>query len=260
MKLMKNSDFTFRKRLKAGETLFGSMLKTPTSQATEILSQIGFDFVVVDQEHSPFDRISVDTVMLAGRAAGIPVLVRVSGPSAILAALDGGAEGVIVPHVHDKEYAELVGAECRYRNGNRGYATSTRAGGFTSIPMERHIRESDERTVVIAQIEDPNAVREIDAIANVKAIDSVFVGRNDIACSMGFDSVEAPEVRQAVQIVAKSASKAGKILGAAVTSMAEIEWLQALGATMIIISSDHGFLRAGAAKALSEARDILPKS
>ena len=257
---MKSTEFNFRKRLKAGGTLFGSMLKTPTSQATEILSDVGFDFVVVDQEHSPFDRMSIDTVILAGRAAGVPVLVRVSGPSTILAALDGGAEGVIVPHVHDKEYAELVGAECRYRNGSRGYATSTRAGGFTSIPMEQHIRESDERIAVIAQIEDPNAVREIDAIANVKTIDSVFVGRNDIACSMGFDSVDAPQVRQAVQTVAKSASMAGKILGAAVTSIAEIEWLRGLGATMIIISSDHGFLRVGAAKALTEARNILRKS
>jgi 2-keto-3-deoxy-L-rhamnonate aldolase RhmA len=257
---MKNAEFNFRKRLQSGETLIGSMLKTPTSQATEILSDIGFDFVVVDQEHSPFDRMSIDTVILAGRAVGVPVLVRVSGPSTILAALDGGTEGVVVPHVHDKEFAELVGSECRYRNGSRGFATSTRAGGFTSIPMGQHIRESDTRIAVIAQIEDPNAVREIDAIANVKNIDSVFVGRNDIACSMGFDSVDAPEARQAVEMVAKSARRAGKILGAAATSMAEIEWLRGLGATMIIISSDHGFLRAGAAKALTEARNILRNS
>jgi 2-keto-3-deoxy-L-rhamnonate aldolase RhmA len=257
---MKNTEFNFRKRLQSGETLIGSMLKTPTSQATEILSDVGFDFVVVDQEHSPFDRMSIDTVILAGRAAAVPVLVRVSGPSTILAALDGGAEGVIIPHVHDKEYAELVGAECRYRNGSRGYATSTRAGGFTSISMERHVRESDARIAVIAQIEDPNAVREIDAIARVKTIDAVFVGRNDIACSMGFDSVDAPEVRHAVQTVAKSAKAAQKALGAAVTSMEEFEWLRGLGTTMIIISSDHGFLRAGAAKALTEARNILRKS
>ena len=257
---MKAAEFNFRKRLKSGEILFGTMLKTPTSQATEILSDIGFDFVVVDQEHSPFDRMSIDTVILAGRAAGISVLVRVSGPSTILAALDGGAEGVIVPHVHDKEFAELVGAECRYRNGARGYATSTRAGRFTSTPMRQHIRDSDERIAVIAQIEDPNAVREIDAIAKVKTIDSVFVGRNDIACSMGFDSVDVPEVRQAVETVARSAAAAGKILGAAVTSMAEIEWLRGVGATMIIISSDHGFLRAGASTALTDARNVLPKS
>jgi 2-keto-3-deoxy-L-rhamnonate aldolase RhmA len=257
---MKSAEFNFRTRLEARETLVGSMLKTPTSQATEILGQVGFDFVVVDQEHSPFDRASIDTVILAGRAAGIPVLVRVSAPEAILAACDGGAEGIIVPHVENREYAEMVGAKCRYRNGTRGYATSTRAGGFTSIPMEQHIRESDAGIAVIAQIEDPGAVREIDSIARVKTIDALFVGRNDIACSMGCDSVDALPVREAVQAVAKSAGSAGKAFGAAVTSMAEIEWLRGLGATMIIISSDHGFLRAGASKALHEARNIFRKA
>jgi staphyloferrin B biosynthesis citrate synthase len=254
---MKHVDFDFRKRLQAGNTLIGSMLKTPTSQAAEILSDVGFDFVVVDQEHSPFDRASVDLVLLAGRAARIPVLVRVSGPDAILPACDGGAEGVIVPHVGNSAYAERIAASCRYRNGSRGYATSTRAGGFTSIPMEQHIQESDARIAVIAQIEDPNAVREVDSIASVTAIDSLFVGRNDIACSMGCDSVDAPPVREAVQAVAKSARSAGKAFGVFVSSIGELEWLRTLGATMIIVSSDHGFLRAGATKALAEARNRL---
>ena len=257
---MKYVDFDFRKRLQAGETLVGSMLKTPTSHAAEILSDVGFDFVVVDQEHSPFDRSTIDVVLLAGRASHVPVLVRVSSPEAILPACDGGAEGVIVPHVENSAYAERIGGCCRYRNGSRGYATSTRAGGFTSIPMERHMRESDAKIAVIAQIEDPDAVREVDSIASVKTIDALFVGRNDIACSMGCDSVDAPPVREAVKVVAQSARSAGKAFGVFVSSREEIEWLRELGATMIIISSDHGFLRAGASKALAEARNILRNS
>lgn len=247
----------FRQRLKSGEPLIGTMLKTPTSQATEILGTVGFDFVVVDQEHSPFDRATINVILLAGRATGLPVLVRVSGSDTILAACDGGAEGVIVPHVSDSAHASRVAASCRYRGGTRGYATSTRAGGFTSVPMPRHMRESDARIAMIAQIEDPGAVREIDSIAGVEGVDSLFIGRNDLACSMGEDSVEAPSVRGAVARVAESARAARKPLGVFVGGMAEIEWLRKLGASMFIISSDHGFLRAGAASALAAARPLL---
>src|SRR3954454_24645161 len=88
-----------RSRLLAREHLIGTFVKTPTTHATEILGALGFDFVVIDEEHAPFDRMATDTALLAARAAGTAALVRVQNATSILSVLDCGATGVLVPHV-----------------------------------------------------------------------------------------------------------------------------------------------------------------
>ncbi len=138
---MSSSAASFRQRVIAREPLIGTFLKTPTGHATEIIADAGFDFVIIDQEHSPFDRTSSDVAFLAARAAGIPALVRVPGPEAILSVLDCGAAGVLIPHVASVDYARKVAALCRYRGGKRGFATSTRAGRYTAVPMWQHIAD-----------------------------------------------------------------------------------------------------------------------
>ncbi|HVZ52384.1 MAG TPA: hypothetical protein VG986_10485 [Pseudolabrys sp.] len=91
----------FRRRLLAGETRVGTFIKTPTGHATEILGGVGMDFVIIDQEHAPFDRGATDLALLAAHASNIAGIVRVSdrAPSKLLAALDDGAFGVLVPHI-----------------------------------------------------------------------------------------------------------------------------------------------------------------
>ena len=235
----------------------GTFLKTPTSHATEILGPVGFDFVVIDQEHAPFDRAATDVTLLAARAMGLPALVRVSGPAVILVALDCGATGVLVPHVATAAYAREVAAACHYRGGSRGYATSTRAGGYSSVPMWRHIRESDANVTVIAQIEDVSALNEIDAIAAVEGIDSLFIGRGDLTAAFGNETPNPEEVVKATELIAAAARVAGKPVSVFVNVPDEVKWLKGLGATAFILSGDHGLLRQGATKALSEVKAVI---
>ena len=244
----------------AREPLIGTFLKTPTSHATEIIGEVGFDFVVIDQEHSPFDRTATDIALLAARALGIPALVRVPGPDAILSVLDCGAAGVLVPHVLSAAYAHKIAAACRYRDGKRGFATSTRAGRYTAVPMWRHISDSDANTVVVAQIEDPEALAEIDAIAAVAGIDSLFIGRGDLTAAFGDESKDPPEVRRAVEQISKAALKAGKSISVYVGSATEAAWLKTLGASTFVLSSDQGLLRQAAANGLHEIREKVASS
>jgi 2-keto-3-deoxy-L-rhamnonate aldolase RhmA len=234
--------------------LIGSFLKTPTGHAVEILAELGFDFVVIDQEHAPFDRTSTDVALMAARGCDIPALVRVPGPQAILAALDGGAVGVLAPHVSRASYARDVAALCRYR-GRRGFATSTRAGRYTATPMWRHIRDSDENIAVVAQIEDPEALDEVDTIAAVEGIDSLFIGRGDLTAAFADESPEPPAVRQAVERIAAAARRSGKAVSVFVTGRKEADWLKSLGASAFILSSDQGFLRQAAMRGLAEMRE-----
>jgi 2-keto-3-deoxy-L-rhamnonate aldolase RhmA len=249
-----NAVSSFRQRMFAGDKLVGSFLKTPTSHGTEILGGLGYDFVVIDQEHAPFDRITSDIALVAARGHNMPALVRVPGPEAILSVLDCGAAGALVPHVKTAAYAKEVAAMFRYR-GSRGFATSTRAGGYTAVPMWRHITESDANMVFVAQIEDPVALDEIDAIAAVEGVDSLFIGRGDLTAAFGDESKEPPAVRRAVERISEAARKANKPISVYVSNATEAAWLGTLGASVFVLSSDQGFLRQAAAEGLREVRD-----
>src|SRR5258708_25613683 len=123
------SPVEFRARFAAGEQLVGTFIKTPTSHGIEILGDLGYDFVVIDEEHAPFDRVSIDVGILAARASGTAGFVRVAAPTAdnILSVLDCGATGVLVPHVSTVAKAtELVSAS-PYCVGRRGVLASSPA-------------------------------------------------------------------------------------------------------------------------------------
>jgi 2-keto-3-deoxy-L-rhamnonate aldolase RhmA len=246
----------FRQRLLARERLIGTFLKTPTGHAAEMFGSLGFDFVVVDQEHAPFDRISTDAALLAARAGDIAALVRVPGPDAILSVLDCGATGVLIPHVSSAAMAREVAALCRYRKGSRGFAATTRAGGYGAVPMWQHIEAADAATTVVAQIEDPVALEEIDAIAAVEGIDCLFIGRGDLTAGYGDPSPNAPAVRAAVERICEAGRRANKPVSVFVGSVKEAAWLNDLGATAFIHGSDHGFMRQAAVAAAAELRQM----
>ncbi len=247
---------SFRQKFANRETLIGTFIKTPTTHATEIIGGVGFDFVVIDEEHAPFDRLAIDVCLLAARASGLAGLVRVANaaPSTILSALDCGATGLLVPHVATAAKARDVAASARYRGGRRGYSGSVRPAGFGTKPMWSFIDESDAQTTVIAQIEDPEALDEIDAIAGVDGIDGLFIGRGDMTAAFGAPSNDAPQIRDAVERIAKAADKAGKPVAVFISNKVEASWLREYGATTFVVGSDQSFLRRGAASALSELR------
>lgn len=250
-----NAASNFRQRMLAGEKLVGSFLKTPTSHGTEILAGAGFDFVVIDQEHAPFDRTTTDIALMAANGHGIPALVRVPGPDAILSVLDCGATGVLVPHVKSAAYAREVAAMFRYRNGSRGFATSTRAGRYTGVPMWKHIAQSDESMVFVAQIEDPVALDEVEAIAAIDGVDSLFIGRGDLTAAYGDENKDPPAVVKAVERISAATKKAKKSISVYVGNATEAAWLNSLGANVFVLSSDQGFLRQAALAGVKDVRD-----
>ena len=245
-----------RRRLLAGEQLIGTFVKTPTTHATEILGALGFDFVVIDEEHAPFDRLTTDTVLLAAKAAGTAALVRVKDLSGILSVLDGGAAGVLVPHVASAMRAREAAAACRYQGGRRGYSGSPRHAGYGAGGMWKTVEAADASTIVIAQIEDPEALDEIDAIAAVDGIDALFIGRGDLAVALGAKSSDAPEVRGAVERIGAAARAAGKPVCVFVAGQAEAAWLREQGASAFVVASDQSFVRKAAVQALADIRAL----
>jgi len=245
---------SFRQRFDARHPLIGTFIKTPTTHATEILGDLGFDFVVIDEEHAPFDRAAVDAALLAARASGIAGFDRVLSPSAghLLSVLDCGATGVLVPHVASASQARDVALACRYRDGRRGYSGSPRSGRYGGSKMWDTIDAADAAVTVIAQIEDREALDEIGDIAATDGIHGLFIGRGDLAVAFGAPSSDAPQVRDAVEKIAAAARHAGKPICVFVGTVKEAEWLREQGASAFVVSSDQGFMRRAASQALSE--------
>ena len=255
---MSHNPEDIRRRLRAADRLVGTFCKTPSGHATEILGDVGFDFVVLDEEHAPFDRAAIDGALVAARAAGIAAFVRVASGTApnILSVLDGGALGVVVPHVASLAKARDVVDSCRYQGGRRGFSNSPRAGRYGRRTLQEHVAHADAVTTVAAQIEDPEALDHLDAIAGVEGIDALFIGRGDLAVAMGEPSPEAPAVFEAARRVCAAAQKAGKPVMVFVNGPADARAMAAIGASVFVYGSDQSFLRRAAVDALAELQSI----
>lgn len=245
---------TFRSRLIAGSNVFGTFVKTPTPHATEMLGLLGFDFVIFDQEHAPLDRAALDMMILGARASNVAGIVRVGDPGEanILSVLDCGAAGVLVPHVATAQKAREVVDACRYRSGRRGFANTTRAGGYGSVPFSEHMDAQDAEVSCIAMIEDVSALDEIDEIVKVEGIDAIFIGRGDLTAAIGAPSMTSPETHRLVEPIMAAARKAKMPIIMLSPNRADAVAMSKLGASAFIISSDHGFMRSAASAALKE--------
>jgi 2-keto-3-deoxy-L-rhamnonate aldolase RhmA len=235
----------------------GTFVKTTSPQVIEILGGSGLDFAVLDAEHAPYDRAAIDLSMMAGRAVGLPLFVRVTDRSAasLLSVLDMGAAGVLVPHVDTEQDAREVVAHCRYVGGDRGYSSSPRAAGYGALGMKQAIAHGD-RNVVVCQIESVPAVENAARIAAVPGVGALFVGRADLALSMGLDNAQDPRVLEATEGVIRAARAAGTAVGMFVGSNAEREKYRALGVSWFVQGSDQSLLRQGAQAA---ARPSTPE-
>lgn len=247
---------TLKQRLAAREVLIATWLKTPSPVVAEVLAGTDLDFICVDAEHAPFDRSAIDGCVFACRALGKPVLVRpaTGAPHDLLQALDVGAEGVVVPHVRSAAEAVAVVGASHYGPGGRGYAGSTRAADYTRRVMGAHLSASTERTVVVAQIEDAEALDAIDAIAGTDRLDALFIGRADLAVSLGASSASAAPVIAAAERISAAGHKAGKPVGTFLSDLDEIPFWRERGVTFFLLESDHVFLLSGAASLVARCR------
>lgn len=167
-----------------------------------------------------------------------------------------GAAGVLVPHVESAEQARAVVSHCRYVGGDRGYSSSPRAAGYGALGMKEAIRLGD-RNVVLCQIESLQAVEQAQPIAAVPGVDGIFIGRADLALSMGLDNAQHEQVIEATEHAVRAGIAAGKLVGMFVSSTAERERYEALGVRWFVQGSDQSLLRQGAqaiARAASSRR------
>lgn len=246
---------SFAQRLAAGEFLLGTFVKTPSPVVVEVLSLTALDCLCLDAEHAPFDRGDIDLSCAIARGLGKPLLVRVQAatPHHILGALDSGATGIVAPHIRSAAEAAALVRACHYGAGGRGYAGSSRAARFTTRPMAEHLAISARETAIIAQIEDPEALDEIDAIAAVPGIDALFIGRADLTVALGASNQDDERVVAAVEAICAAGRRHGRAVGMFVARAEDVPAWRARGASLFLLESDQTFLLRGAADLIRRA-------
>ena len=240
---MRKNTSEFRERLRSGEPLIGTFIKTPSPIVAEILGLSNLDVVVIDCEHAPIGRTELDLCIAALRAADKPCLVRVAddSPTEIRNALDSGATGIVVPHVATAEHAARVVKAAHFGDGGRGYAGSPRAAGYATKAMADHLADSRAETIVVVQIEDIAALPNVAAIAAVDGVDCLFVGRVDLAVAMG-KGVSDTVVVDAVRAVCADARNADPAIGLFTPNLDELpDWIDE-GASLFLLNSDQSML------------------
>jgi 4-hydroxy-2-oxoheptanedioate aldolase len=232
-----------------------------TVEIAQIAKTAGFDTFYVDMEHNGFSFETTGQLCVAGLAAGIAPFVRVPSisPHDISRALDGGALGVIAPHMHSaREAARVVRAAKFAPLGDRSIAGGLPHLQFRTFPATETISAFNEATMVLIMIESAEALAEVDAIAAIEGVDVLFIGTNDLCSSLGIPGqLDHDKVRNAYAKAMDSCRKHGKHLGIGGLSAHPklVSDFIKLGARYVSTGTDLSFLLGAATAKAKQVRE-----
>src|SRR3569833_1645491 len=185
-----------RLRNRDGGPLLGTWVKIPALETVELLARAGFDFVVIDLEHSPMTLESAYRTVVVAQGLGMHALVRVPdrGAGQVQPVLDTGVDGVLVPHVLDGADADRVIRSMLFPpNDSHSLGTTSQAGVWGLDPTPEYLRRGDAETLRIPQLEDLSAVEDAETVLDVPGVNAVFLGMGDLTLSTGRSS-DDPEL------------------------------------------------------------------
>jgi len=175
-----------KEKLDAGEIAVGMGIRIArTVEIAKMAKVCGFDWLFIDMEHSPMSMDTTVQISVAALDAGITPLVRTPGHEHYHAtrALDGGAQGIVVPHVSTVEEAKRVAGNCLYPPaGHRSVVGGLAQLEFGAMPMAEANRTLNDNTLVVVMLESPEAIADADAIAAVEGVDILLIGTNASSC------------------------------------------------------------------------------
>jgi len=248
------------------ELTVGSWITIPNNAIAEIFAKAGFDWLVVDLEHSTISMDQAGELIRTIELSGVPSLVRLTSNDKhqIKRVMDAGAQGIVVPMVNSKEDAAKAVAATRYPLiGNRGVGLARAQGYGVSFNEYLHWQNDvNGGPIVIVQIEHINAVKNLNEILNVQGVDSFIIGPYDLSCSMGipgqFDNKEFIKIMNEIMT---TASQVGAIGGVHIVEPDDeaLEHAVESGYKFIAYSVDIRMLDVSARKGLSIIKNIARK-
>ncbi len=253
-------------KFRAGEVSIGSWMSMAHVSIAEILSRAGYDWVVVETEHTAIDVSEVLKLLIAIEGRGAIPLVRLAwnDPIQAKAVMDSGAAGVIVPMVNTRAEAELAVKSIKYPpQGFRGVGLA-RAQGY-GVDFDAYMTHANQDSLLMLQIEHIDAVNNIEEILAVEGIDGTYIGPYDLSCSMGLPGqLNHPEVEAAKKRVLEATKAHGLAPGIHLVhpeaARRELKSCAEQGYRFIALGTDILFLGDAARQLHQEARGLLQEA
>ena len=202
-------------RLKRNELSIGIGIRLVRNvDIIKVMKAAGFDWLFIDLEHGSMSIETACEISVAAQDSGIAPIVRVPYGELAMATrvLDGGALGIVIPHVDTAEEAREIADRLRYPpRGHRSVGGGQAQFDYAPMPLGEMTKQSDDNTLITVMIETPKAVENADAIAAVPGIDCLLVGSSDLSIEMGIPGDTGnPRVQAAVDKVIAACTKHGK--------------------------------------------------
>ncbi|MDA0841272.1 MAG: aldolase/citrate lyase family protein [Planctomycetota bacterium] len=241
--------------LKKGKATIGSCISLPDPFAAEVMGQIGFDFLIIDLEHSPLTTSELQTIFIALRDSPSTKIVRTpwNDPVWVKRILDLGAEGIIFPWISSKAECQQAVASTKYPPaGNRGWGPrrAVRINGGA----EEYFAKANDNILVFAQIENSSAVANLDGILSTPGLDGIMIGPADLSASYGHLMDRGhQEVQDAMNQILKKCQEHKVPFGLFSGTLELAQYWIERGGQIGTIGGDVGFMESAAVQAKKDA-------
>ena len=243
-----------KNKFNRGTPVFGPWVGLGQPTVVELLARVGFDFLLVDAEHSSVDAKQLSSLLPASDLYDVPVIFRTTSlaPSEMKIALDSGAAGLMIPMVETVDQAQEIVAASRYAPlGRRGIGPWRAAGFYDDV--DAYMREANRATTLILQIESAAGLENAEAIASVEGVDVLFAGPADLASSLGLTvGVMSDHLVGALTRIAGAAKAHGKVAAIDLSSVDRLSMLRSLGFSLFTAGSDMDFITQSGRRLLAE--------
>jgi 4-hydroxy-2-oxoheptanedioate aldolase len=245
---MENPRNAFKHAIAAGQLQIGLWCSLCGNIAADIVSDSGFDWLLLDTEHSPNEIPDLLAQLQAVRGGTATPIVRPAwnDPVLIKRVLDIGAQSVLLPYVQNPEEAQRAVASVRYPPaGIRGVAAASRASRYGRVPG--YLKNADAEICTLVQVETRVALDQLEAIASVDGVDGVFIGPSDLSASFGHvGNPQHPEMQKTLEDAVTRLKKIGKPAGILTGNEEEARRYISWGYTFVAVGADVGLLARGA--------------
>lgn len=241
-----------KEKLNAGEPVLITCCHLIDPSVYELVSQMGFDGIWLDLEHHSTSGETAATLMRAARVGVSDIIARPAKGEFMRMGrlLEAGAQGIMYPRCESAEEAtELVRWAKFAPEGERGVDGANGDNPYCYMPMPEYLKAANEQTLLIAQVESPNALEQAEAIASVPGIDVLMLGPGDLSVNAGIPyQFDHPVITNAYRCVAEAAANTGKCWGTVSNNPEHTQMLFDLGAKFICHGCDLIMVKQGMEK------------
>ena len=236
-----------KKRWAENQPVLATVAHFTDPQSTELIGLMGIDCLWIDLEHQPISMGDLENMTRAARVGDMDVMARpAKGEFSRMARLiEAGASVIMYPRCESAEEAREIVRHAKFPPlGERGFFSAAPDNPYCMTPMEDYLREANQQTVLLAQVESPHAVSQARAMAEVEGIDMLFFGPGDFSIAAGVaGQFDGDVVRNAMAATAAAAQAAGKRFGTLITNTEQARRALDLGASLITYGGDLHFVR-----------------